>query len=170
MRIDPFGRRVVTSNDLCDQLYRNPDLKLENFLVEDAQKFNDSIKQLHLDSAKLAQYHPLDIDLEEFDQKNQNQWLIPKDYQSLDIEQWLLERCDSAQEQTRVKYELELYKERNLLPLLCFLKYLVDTMRANNIIWGVGRGSSVSSYVLYLIGIHRINSLKFDLNVDEFLR
>jgi DNA polymerase III alpha subunit len=54
--------------------------------------------------------------------------------------------------------------------LLQYLKYLVDTMRKNNIIWGVGRGSSVASYVLYLIGIHRINSLYYDLSIDEFLK
>jgi DNA polymerase III alpha subunit len=54
--------------------------------------------------------------------------------------------------------------------LLCYMKYLVDTMRKHNIVWGVGRGSSVSSYVLYLIGIHRINSLTYDLSIDEFLK
>ena len=37
------------------------------------------------------------------------------------------------------------------------MKYLVDTMRNNNIVWGVGRGSSVGSFVLYKIGINRIN-------------
>ena len=42
--------------------------------------------------------------------------------------------------------------------------FLVDTLRQNNVIWGVGRGSSVSSYVLYLIGINRINPMKFNLN------
>ena len=32
-------------------------------------------------------------------------------------------------------------------------------MRENNIVWGVGRGSPVASYVLFLIGVHRINSI-----------
>jgi DNA polymerase III alpha subunit len=43
-------------------------------------------------------------------------------------------------------------------------------MRDNNIVWGVGRGSSVSSYVLYLLGVHRVNSLYYDLDIHEFLR
>jgi len=50
------------------------------------------------------------------------------------------------------------------------MKYLVDLMRENNIVWGVGRGSSVSSFVLFLIGIHRINSIYYDLDVEEFLK
>jgi DNA polymerase III alpha subunit len=38
------------------------------------------------------------------------------------------------------------------------------------IIWGVGRGSSVASYVLYKLGVHRINSLYYNLDATEFLR
>jgi DNA polymerase III alpha subunit len=43
-------------------------------------------------------------------------------------------------------------------------------MRKHNIVWGVGRGSSVASYVLYLIGVHKINSMYYDLDIEEFLR
>ena len=54
--------------------------------------------------------------------------------------------------------------------MLCYLKYLIDTMRENSIVWGVGRGSSVASFVLYKIGVHRINSLYYDLDFNEFMR
>jgi len=54
--------------------------------------------------------------------------------------------------------------------LLKFLRYMVQVMRDNNIVWGVGRGSSVASYVLYLIGVHKIDSLYYDLDVTDFLR
>jgi len=57
-----------------------------------------------------------------------------------------------------------------LFDLLKFLTYLVDVMRENNIIWGVGRGSSVSSFVLYKLGVHRIDSMYYKLEIDEFLR
>jgi len=43
-------------------------------------------------------------------------------------------------------------------------------MRENGIVWGVGRGASVASYVLYLIGVHRINSIQYGLDWREFLR
>jgi DNA polymerase III alpha subunit len=43
-------------------------------------------------------------------------------------------------------------------------------MTANRLIWGVGRGSSVASYVLYLLGVHRIDSMYYELNPEEFLR
>jgi hypothetical protein len=66
--------------------------------------------------------------------------------------------------------ELLLYQERDLFPLLCYIKYMVDTFRANNIVWGLGRGSSVASYVLYLIGVHKIDSIYYDLPITEFLK
>jgi hypothetical protein len=48
--------------------------------------------------------------------------------------------------------------------------YALFTMRENKIVWGVGRGSSVASYVLFLIGVHKINSIKYNLDINEFLK
>ena len=74
------------------------------------------------------------------------------------------------EELQRVGEELLLFQERDMFDLLRYMKYLVDVMRTNKIVWGVGRGSSVSSFVLYLIGIHKINSLYYDLSIDEFIK
>jgi DNA polymerase III alpha subunit len=81
-----------------------------------------------------------------------------------------LELCVTDAELQRVGEELLLYQERDLFDLLRYMKYLVDVMRTNHVIWGVGRGSSVASYVLYLLGVHRINSMFYDLDLREFLR
>ena len=56
---------------------------------------------------------------------------------------------------------------RNLFPVLKVLIYIIDTMRKNNLVWGIGRGSSVASYVLYLIGVHKVDS-KYNLDIKEF--
>jgi len=81
-----------------------------------------------------------------------------------------LRLCDTEVELQRVGQELLLYQERDLFDLLRYLKYLVDVMKQNQVIWGVGRGSSVASYVLYKLQVHRINSIYYELNVREFLR
>jgi DNA polymerase III alpha subunit len=65
---------------------------------------------------------------------------------------------------------LLLYQERDLFNLLRYLKYTIDTFRKNNIVWGVGRGSSVASYCLFLLGVHKIDSMYYDLDIAEFLR
>jgi len=88
----------------------------------------------------------------------------------MDIAQWILGQCKNEAELQRAGHELLLFQARNMFDLLKFLKYFVDTAKKNNIVWGVGRGSSVASFVLYLIGVHKINSLYYDLDITEFLK
>ena len=78
--------------------------------------------------------------------------------------------CETQEQKDRVELELELFIQHGMLDLLFYLKYLVDTMREHRIVWGVGRGSSVASYVLYLIGVHKVDSLKYKLDIHEFLK
>jgi DNA polymerase III alpha subunit len=100
---------------------------------------------------------------------DKNNWFIPDEYKLLDIEKYLVEQCPE-QNYTRLIEELALFEQNNMIPVLKTMKYVVDTLRKNNIVWGVGRGSSVSSYVLFLIGIHKIDSVKYDLPIDEFFK
>lgn len=170
MKNDKFGRMVVTTNDICDLIYRDPGLDLSKFLVEDPEKFNSSLRYFQDESQRLTLYTSLSCDVDSFDEKNQNNWHMPDKYQSMDIAKWVLDQCHTQEELQRVGKELLLFQDRDLMPLLQYLKFLVDTLRKHNIVWGVGRGSSVSSYVLYLIGVHKINSIKYELDIEEFLK
>jgi DNA polymerase III alpha subunit len=97
-------------------------------------------------------------------------WHMPEEYKTLDIAKHVLGLCNTEAELQRCGTELLLYQERDLFDLLRYLTYLVAVMRQNHVIWGVGRGSSVASYVLYKLGVHRIDSMYYDLNPEEFLR
>ena len=119
---------------------------------------------------ELVEYAFTDMSVEDFDRMKQNSWHMPVEYKQLDIAEYILSLCDSDAKLQRCGEELLLFQERNLFDLLRYLKYLVDTLKANHMIWGVGRGSSVASYVLYLLGVHRIDSMFYDLDVREFLR
>jgi DNA polymerase III alpha subunit len=164
------GQAYCTESELCDLLYQNPDLTLENFLVTEVQTYNSALKKYHLDVPRLNLYQTPTELLADFDRAQQSHWYMPEEYQNLDIAAWVLDQCETQAELQRVGTELLLYQERDLFNLLRYLKYFVDTMRANNIVWGVGRGSSTASYVLYLMGVHRINSMYYDLPIEEFLR
>ena len=169
MKTDDYGQIILTENDLCDLYMRDPTRTIKNCLVD---------KQINLDSIFLSdenlpilvEYVDTKLSLEEFDEINQSQWQMPQEYYEIDIAKWVLDQCKTEEELQRAGEELLKFHDRGMFPLLQYLKYLVDTMRRNNIVWGVGRGSSVASYVLYLIGIHRINSLYYQLSVDEFLK
>ena len=97
---------------------------------------------------------------------------IPQFYKELNVEEYIksLESKADARRKARVEEELGLFKARNLYPILQLLIYIVDTMRKHNLVWGVGRGSSVASYCLYLIGVHKIDSVKYNLDIKEFLK
>lgn len=96
-------------------------------------------------------------------------WFIPEEYKNMDIEEYLIEQCPRENLQ-RLALELDLFKKNDMIMVLKAMKFLVDTMRSNNVVWGVGRGSSVASYALYLIGIHKIDPIKYNLPITEFFK
>jgi DNA polymerase III alpha subunit len=171
MKYDSYGQAYTTTSELCDLLYVKPDLNINLFQVEDPDEFNQSVAALHAELEPVMPYvSQSGIDVDEFDLTLQSHWRMPKEYQELDIAEYILGLCQEEYELQRVGQELLLYQERNLFNLLRYLKYLIDTLRKNNLVWGVGRGSSVASYVLFLLGVHKINSIYYDLSVDEFLK
>jgi len=136
----------------------------------ETEQFNQSIKETG-DGQMLKFYEPLDIDLKDFDNLLQSEWFMPNSYKQFDIEKFLMAQCpDNAEAKTRVTEELDKFKELGHMNLLKFLHFLVTFMKENKIVWGVGRGSSVASYVLYLLGIHKIDSIQYRLDWKEFIR
>ena len=147
MKTDHVGRFIFDQDDLVDMVMRGQPLAMLNGLIvqpmidlETAALVLDDVPKF-IDYDKLAQES-----LEEFDHRCQNTWFMPEQYQQLDIAEYLIGLCDTSEKLQRVAHELLLYQERDLFNLLRYLKYLVDVMKDNHVIWGVGRGSSVASY------------------------
>ncbi len=171
MKVDKYSQFVFNNADVFDTIMsdktgtHNPgpflinddiDIKLSNALVG---------YEAFVDYTISAQT------IEEFDQSNQTEWFMPDEYKELDIAKYVLDLCNGNQaELQRCGEELLLFQDRDLFNLLRYLKYLVDVMELNGVIWGVGRGSSVSSFVLYKLKVHKVNSMYYDLSIDEFLR
>ena len=97
-------------------------------------------------------------------------WFIPEEYRTMDILDWVYHRCPTPEIRERVVEELRLFAKHDMIPMLKTMKYVVDTLRANNVVWGVGRGSSVASYVLHIIGVHKIDSIKYNIPIEEFFK
>jgi len=169
MRLDKYSNPVFNEQDLFDAIYNGYQFNVnDTMLVE----HTDDIKQLEtqLGFKFLAPYET-HFEISDYDSACQSLWFMPDEYKSLDIESWLWEQCPPWDpEHTRLEEELQAYKARNMLDLLRWLKYFVDTCSKEEVLWGLGRGSSVASYVLYLIGVHSINPIKYNLDWQEFLR
>lgn len=172
MNYDEFGRAYTDTEELCELLYRNPELDISKFTLTDPGEYNHSVQTLYADMPQLEAYFAREHSntIVEFDKELQEKWFMPEEYYNLDIAEYILSLCKEEYELQRVGQELLLFQERNLFNLLRYLKYLVDTMRKNNVVWGVGRGSSVASYVLFLIGVHKIDSIYYQLDIEEFLK
>jgi hypothetical protein len=173
MRQNRFGEAILSESDLCDAVMQGVDMTaLWDAVVEPEVMTLDLDKNIQ-DPGALKSWRGAeirDISIEEFDRERQCQWFMPPEYQETDIAAHVIGLCDTPEQLQRVGQELLMYQERGLFDLLRYLRYLVDTMTTHNVIWGVGRGSSVASYVLYLLGVHRIDSLYYDLDPREFLR
>lgn len=168
MHIDNYGQPIFTENDICELYLADPSRIINNMLTDKEIKFSDILELK--DVPKTILYENPKLSIEDFDKKSYTNWLMPDSYKDMDIAKYVLELCQTDEELQRVGQELLLFQERNMFNLLRYLKYLVDTMRKHNVIWGVGRGSSVASFVLFLLGVHRINSLYYDLSINEFLK
>ena len=175
MKTDELGIPRFSNRDLIDMIYSGHADKVHVVLCDpsdDVDRFNIAMEEQGF--PKLQKYIPLDVDQKTFDGVCQSSWFMPDEYKNMDVYTYVIDKIqpEIAPIETveRVYEELREFEQRNMMDLLRYMIYLVDFMRENNIVWGVGRGSSVASYVLYLIGVHRIDSIQYSLDWREFLR
>ena len=167
--LDKHNRYLSDENTGVEMLYRNIDINTTEFQnTDDIAMYNKNAEHFDIKTLQI---------LGEDDLDRINTYIIPQHYKDLDVEEYIRELVpngvdgtDNAEASQRVEMELAMYKERGLYPILQVLIYVVDTLRKHNLVWGVGRGSSVASYLLHLIGVHKVDSVKYNLDIKEFLK
>lgn len=168
-----FSEIVYSESDLIDSVMQGKDIvNIPNIVIDHTVDLDQLVKIINDTGEMLSWKPPGDdsVSVAEFDASKQSQWFMPAHYQDIDIAAHVLSLCKTDAELQRVGQELLLFQEKNMFNILKYMKYLVDIMNENRVIWGVGRGSSVASYVLYLLGVHKINSMFYELDPEEFLR
>jgi hypothetical protein len=165
-----FGEMIFGEKDLCDLIMQGHELSALNGMIVDKTVDLGSMPDFLDPTPDLRQQRFHSVSVPDWHAQQQSNWHMPDEYKFLDIAEHVLSLCINEAELQRCGAELLLFQERNLFDLLKYLKYLVDVMTTNHIIWGVGRGSSVASYVLYKLNVHRIDSMYYNLDIQEFLR
>jgi len=105
-------------------------------------------------------------------------WAIPDEYLKMDLNQYLCDtlgmrvKADDLLDQRidRLAQEIILFESHGLNDVLRVLIYIVDQLKIHGVVWGVGRGSSCSSYLLYLLGLHAVDAVKYDIDIRDFIR
>ena len=170
MTQNKFGELIFNDSDVMDLVMQGRDHSVFDGMIVDGSVDLSRWPDWADAVADFQQQRVHNCSVPEFHATQQQHWHMPDAYKTMDIAEHVLSLCQSDAELQRCGAELMLYQERGLFDLLRYLAYLVDVMRQNAIIWGVGRGSSVASHVLYLMGVHRVNSLYYNLDIQEFLR
>jgi DNA polymerase III alpha subunit len=168
-KTNEHGDVIFSEEDALELLYTDPEFDISKLFFENTTKYNQALKESALELPKINTA-PDRGPLEDFDYKNINTWHMPAKYNSINVLEWLLEKCHDDDERMRVQLEYSLFEKKKFIKVLQFLIYFVDILRTNNMVWGVGRGSSVASFCLFLIGVHKINPMLYNLDITEFLR
>lgn len=103
-------------------------------------------------------------------EERKDNWFYPDKYDQIDLVQYFIQLCTSQEQIDRVTMELELYRQKGFEKFLRCCIFLSDRIKENGWVIGVGRGSSCSSYCLFLLQIHLVDSLKYKLDIREFLK
>jgi DNA polymerase III alpha subunit len=169
IKINDHGDVIFSEEDVIELLYTDPNFDISKLYLNDIEKYSDSLKELGIDLPVInkAPERPTPA---EFDKQNCDNWHMPDKYYQINVLEWLLDKCQNDEEKMRVQMEYSLFEKKKFIRVLQFLIYFVDTLRTNNVVWGVGRGSSVASFCLFLIGVHKINPMLYNLDITEFLR
>lgn len=171
LKVNMYGQAILSADSLRELLLQGKNISHLNVIFdEEIELFQKYQSELLPDTITFLDAPEEKLTFDEFHQKCAEEWIFPVIYQQIDVKSWLLDKCITQKEIDRVNEEYALYEERDLIMLLRLFIFLVDYMRENNFVWGVGRGSSVSSYILYLIGVHRVDSLRYRLDIRDYLK
>ena len=169
--VDAWGRVIFAGADAIELLLRGCDIA--DLLMtpdETLTQYNQLCASRNKGAHQVSEIATPTETPAEARQRQLATWLVPDAYRELPVRDTLLARCHHAVEIDRVNAEMDMFEERGWLPVLRLMFYLVDDWRARGVVWGVGRGSSVASYCLFLIGIHKCDSIAYDLSISEFLK
>lgn len=171
LKINSYGQAILSTDNMIDLLLQGRNISHLNVVFDDDVKlFQKYQSELLSETITFLDAPEEKLSFDEFHKQCADEWIFPEIYQKIDVKVWLLNKCKRQDEINRVNEEYALFEERDLIMLLRLFIYLVECMRKNKFLWGVGRGSSVSSYILYLIGIHRVDSIKYDLDIKDYLK
>ena len=175
MKRNALGQCVVAEEDFVEALLQGRDLSNLN-LVPDApewmERLLESSRRMGRDPAREKGIHweREGEDESSYAARCRSEWFLPPEWAGLDVESHALSKCRTKKERRRVRTEMAMYRERGMEDVLRFLAFFVDRVERDGNFIGVGRGSSVASYVLRLLGVHRVDSIAHDLPIEEFLR
>lgn len=134
-------------------------------------QFNEQVSDT--EQLKLVENEPIQLSME---------WKLPEKYQTMDLGAYIADLFFSADTQAELNYdpvhlnlaidriaaELAEVEKRGMTQFMRTLIFVLDEFRLNDVVWGVGRGSSCACYLLFLVGLHVVDCVKMEIPLIEF--
>ena len=155
---------TLNTDDLIELMYQEKAGTLTTHNANLLDDYNQGCEALGIEKKFTSLDYPRTVE------EALDKWNMPAEYHNIDLEQYFAEKVYTTEQVHRVITELELFRENGMETMLKFMIYLVDIMKEKGIVWGVGRGSSVSCYLLFLVGLHSVDSIKYNLDMKEFFK
>lgn len=154
------GSYTLSEDQLSDRLLHEK--SLDNCFIEE---MTNNIRTYNLIADK-----PLDVKYT--NSKLDLSWSIPEKYLQIDLLNYCKSRMKDAsiEAMNRLMYELDLIQNLRIENLIRCVIYILDSFKTHNVVWGVGRGSSCASYVLYVLGLHCVDCIKYKIDAKEFFK
>ena len=158
--IDNVGNYIVSQSEQLEKLL------LMSIPIEKIKIINEdsNIKKFnYLLDNKITKY-------EENETSVDLSYNIPKKYLEMDLDEKIQKIIEEESEigQIRIQNEYLEFKRRNLESFLKTIIYIIDEFKNNNVVYGIGRGSSCASYLLFKLGLHSVDCLKYNIPMHEF--
>lgn len=170
MKVDSFGRVSIDEDEIINYLLKGQEIDGVFAPPEVVARHNELCVHFDKTDFLIPALGDLSETPENYHKARQDQWFFPMEYQQIDVYALLEGRCSSSEEIVRLRAEIDEFERRDAMMVLRLMVFLVDDFRKRKIVWGVGRGSSVASFALYLIGITKINPMKYGLEIGDFLK
>jgi len=103
------------------------------------------------------------------------EWNIPDTYKSIDIIDYcqkimISKGLTDEQYIDRLSLELVAAEEKGMEDFIRALIYIVDVLRDNKKVWGLGRGSSCASLIMFIIGVNKGDPVLYNIDMGEFYK
>lgn len=152
------GTSVVGVDDLALRILKKE--PIENIKVLDGFD-TDSFKKIFGDDLSISEtYTPTVVPPSHGDCPESFDMLMARILES--------DRFNSCDEYVaRVEMELSFFETTKNIEFLLGVSDLIEQFRTSGVVWGVGRGSACASLVLYILHVHDIDPIQYDISFSE---
>jgi len=166
----PDGRVVYNEATLFDLIKKKINLETLNI-----QRTKDTELFLLKSGKKLTLVDIDDADIETLPPLESYDWNIPEDYKNIDLLDLCINRLILLNKHNdiyieRLQAEFEQIYTKDMSNFLKAVLFITDIFRAHHAVFGLGRGSSCASLVLYLLDINKVDPVKYDISMNEFFK